>query len=163
MTLTLKNSSNPPVTVFSMSGVWLSNLTTPEEDWSVQISGSAKGTISPSNPLTIVADPDYPYVLLNVLTSGSGLLSDGVTPISISGDFYLTPAKTVYGFYNLTIAGNTPRQEPLQGHSIQARKNLHSTWSAVTDINIHSLVLRRNNNSLLKSHLKTPRCGRGSL
>jgi hypothetical protein len=108
MTLTLKDSSSPPVAVFSMSGVWLSNLTTPEQDWSVRISGSAKGTISPSNPLTIEPYEDSKSVVYaNIFdVSGSGLLSDGVTSISIDGYFFFTPLKTVYGFYQLTIGSN---------------------------------------------------------
>ena len=110
MTLTLKDSSSPPVAVFSMSGVWLSNLTTPEQDWSVQISGSAKGTISPSNPLTIEPYEDSNSVVYaNIFdVSGSGTLSDGNTPVSIEGYFFFTPSKNVYGFYdNLTIGGNS--------------------------------------------------------
>jgi hypothetical protein len=108
MTLTLKDSSSPPVAVFSMSGTWLSNLTTPEQDWSVQISGSAKGTIGPSNPLTIEPYEDSNSVVYaNIYdVDGSGLLSDGVTPISIDGYFFFTPAKTVYGFYELNINGS---------------------------------------------------------
>jgi hypothetical protein len=109
MTLTLKNQSTPPVTVFTMSGVWLSNLTTPEQDWSVQISGSAKGTISPSTPLTIEPYEDSNSMLYaNIYdVNGSGLLSDKVTSISIDGYFFFTPLKTVYGFYQLIIGGNT--------------------------------------------------------
>ena len=75
------------------------------ESWSVKISGSAKGTISPSNPLKIETHTDVnndPYA--NVFDiSGSGYLSDGVTPISIDGYFFFTPANTVYGFYELNI------------------------------------------------------------
>jgi hypothetical protein len=118
MTLTLKDSSSPPVAVFSMSGVWLSNLTTPEQDWSVQISGSAKGTISPSNPLTIEPYEDSNGVVYaNIFeVSGSGLLSDGVTSISVDGYFFFTPLKTVYGFYDqLTIGANSPETGTLSG------------------------------------------------
>ena len=115
MTLTLKDSSTTPVTVFTMSGVWLSNLTTPEQDWSVQISGSAKGTISPSNPLTIEPYEDNNGSYANIFdVSGSGYLSDGSTVISIDGDFFFTPLKTVYGFYNLTIGAN-PETGTLSG------------------------------------------------
>jgi hypothetical protein len=81
------------------------------EHWSVQISGSAKGTISPNNPLKIETYKDSnnePYA--NVFDFyGSGTLSDG-TGISIEqgeGYFFFTPAKTVYGFYQLTIGANT--------------------------------------------------------
>jgi hypothetical protein len=99
-----------------MSGAWLSDLTMPE-NWSVQISGSAKGTISPSNPLKIETYKDSnnePYA--NVFdVSGSGYLSDGNTPISIDGHFFFTPAKTVYGFYQLTIGSNPEEEGTLSG------------------------------------------------
>jgi hypothetical protein len=106
MTMTLKDLNNAPV--FTMSGVWLSELTMPE-DWSVQISGTVKGTISPNNPLTIEPYEDSNNeAYANVFNvSGSGYLSDGNTPISIDLIFFFTPLKTVYGFYQLTIAGNS--------------------------------------------------------
>ena len=107
MALTLKNQSTPPVTVFTMSGVWLSDLTMPE-NWSVQISGSAKGAISPGNPLKIETYTDLndqPYADVFDI-NGSGTLPDGITPISITGDFFFTPAKSVYGFYELNINGS---------------------------------------------------------
>ena len=111
MTLTLKDSSSPPVAVFSMSGVWLSDLTMPE-NWSVQISGSAKGTISPSNPLKIETYKDLnnePYA--NVFdVSGSGFLPDAITPISITGYFFFTPLKTVYGFFDQLTIGSNPEE-----------------------------------------------------
>jgi hypothetical protein len=107
MKLTLKDMSNPPVTVSSMSGVWLSDLSMPT-DWSVQISGSAKGSM---NPLTIEAyqDSNNPEGYANLFdVYGSGLLSDGVTSISIDGYFFFISAKAVYGFYDqLIIGGNT--------------------------------------------------------
>jgi hypothetical protein len=109
MTLTLKNQSTPPVTILSMSGVWLSELAMPES-WSVQISGSAKGTISPSNPLTIEAYQDSNDVVYANLFHfyGSGTLSDGATPISIDGYFFFTPTKAVYGIYDqLTVGANS--------------------------------------------------------
>jgi hypothetical protein len=113
MTLTWKDQNNAPV--FTMSGAWLSDLIMPE-NWSVQISGSAKGTISPNNPLKIETYKDSnnePYA--NVFdVSGSGALSDGSTSISIDGYFFFTPLKPVYGFYQLTIAGN-PETGTLSG------------------------------------------------
>jgi hypothetical protein len=117
MTLTLKNQSTPPVTVLSMSGVWLSELTIPES-WSVQISGSVKGTISPNSPLTIEAYEDSNNVVYANLFHfyGSGTLSDGATPISIDGYFFFTPAKTVYGVYDQLIIGtNTPETGACSG------------------------------------------------
>ena len=99
-----------------MSGAWLSDLTMPE-NWSVQISGSAKGTISPSSPLKIETYKDSnnePYA--NVYeVNGSGCLPDGVTPIRIDGYFFFTPAKTVYGFYQLTIGSNSEEEGTLSG------------------------------------------------
>jgi hypothetical protein len=104
--LVLKDMSSPPVSVMSMSGVWLSGLSMPE-DWSVEISGDAKGTM---NPLTIVAyeDSNNPEGYANIFdVSGSGLVSDGVTPISIDGYLYFISAKKVYGIYDrLAIGGN---------------------------------------------------------
>jgi hypothetical protein len=121
MTLTLKDQNNAPV--FNMSGVWLSELTMPEE-WSVQISGSVKGTISPNSPLRIVAVQDSNNeVYANFFYFyGSGTLSDGATPISIEeGYFFFTPLKTsagnvVYGvYYQLIIGANTPEAGTLSG------------------------------------------------
>ena len=113
--LTLKDQSNPPVSVFSMSGVWVSELTMPE-DWSVEISGSAKGTM---NPLTIVAyqDSNNPEGYANIFdVYGSGLLSDGATPISIDGYFFFISAKKVYGIYDqLTIGANSPEDGTFSG------------------------------------------------
>jgi hypothetical protein len=106
MKLTLKDQSNPPVSVFSMSGVWLSELSMPE-DWSVEISRSAKGTM---DPLKIVAyqDSNNPEGYANIFDlSGLGVLSDGVTDISIDGYLYFISARKVYGIYRLTI-GDTP-------------------------------------------------------
>jgi hypothetical protein len=103
--LVLKDMSSPPVSVMSMSGVWLSGLSMPE-DWSVEISGDAKGTM---NPLTIVAyeDSNNPEGYANIFdVSGSGLVSDGGT-ISIDGYLYFISAKKVYGIYDrLAIGGN---------------------------------------------------------
>jgi hypothetical protein len=102
--LTLKDQSS--VVVSSMAGVWLSELSMPE-DWSVGISGSAKGTI---NPLTIVAyqDSNNPDGYANIFDlSGTGLLSDGGTSIKIDGYLFFISAKKVYGIYDLTIDGNT--------------------------------------------------------
>ena len=109
MTMTLKDTNNPPATVFTMSGVWNSDLNMPaDSDWSVQISGSAKATI---NPLVIVAveDPNNNNeTCANLFSlSGAGTFSDGSTTISIDGSFFFTPSKTVYGFYQLNIGGNT--------------------------------------------------------
>jgi hypothetical protein len=103
--LTLKDMSN--VLVLSMSGVWLSDLTMPP-DWSVQISGSVKGTINSNNPLTIVAYQDTNNEeYANIFdVSGSGFLSDGVTTISIDGYLFFISAKTVYGMYQLTIGAD---------------------------------------------------------
>jgi hypothetical protein len=103
--LTLKNQSS--VVVSSMAGVWLSELSMPE-DWSVGISGSVKGAI---NPLTIVPyqdsnNPDEDYANIFDL-SGSGLLSAGGTSIKIDGSLFFISAKKVYGIYDLTIDGNT--------------------------------------------------------
>jgi hypothetical protein len=112
--LTLKDQSNPPVSVMSMSGVWVSELSMPE-DWSVEVSGSAKGTI---NPLTIVAyqDSNNPEGYANIFDlSGSGLLSDG-RPISIDGYFFFISAKKVYGIYDqLTIGANSPEDGTFSG------------------------------------------------
>jgi hypothetical protein len=102
--LTLKDQSS--VVVMSMSGVWLSELSMPE-DWSVGISGSVKGTI---NPLTIVAyqDSNNPEGYANIFDlSGTGILSDGGTSIKIDGYMFFISAKKVYGIYDLTIDGNT--------------------------------------------------------
>ena len=114
--LTLKDMSNPPVSVMSMSGVWLSGLSRPE-DWSVAISGDAKGAM---DPLTIVSyqDSNNPDGYANIFdVSGSGLLSDGFTPISIDGYFFFTPAKkTVYGIYDqLVIGANSPEDGTFSG------------------------------------------------
>ena len=101
--LTLKDQSN--VVVSSMSGVWLSELSMPK-DWSVGISGSAKGTM---NSLTIEAyqDTNNPEGYANIFDlSGSGFVSDMVTPISIDGYFFFISAKKVYGIYQLTIGAN---------------------------------------------------------
>jgi hypothetical protein len=101
--LTLKDQSS--VVVSSMSGVWLSELSMPE-DWSVGISGSVKGTI---NPLTIVAyqDSNNPEGYANIFDIyGSGSVSDGVTSISIDGYLFFISAKKVYGIYQLTIGAN---------------------------------------------------------
>jgi hypothetical protein len=76
------------------------------KDWSVGISGSAKGTM---NPLTIEAyqDINNPEGYANIFDlSGFGLVSDGVTPISIDGYFFFISAKKVYGIYQLTIGAN---------------------------------------------------------
>jgi hypothetical protein len=103
--LTLKDMSNPPVSVMSMSGIWLSELSMPV-DWDVEISGSAKGTM---NPLTIEAYQDSnSEVYANVFdVYGSGLLSDMVTTISIDGYLFFISAKKVYGIYDrLTIGAN---------------------------------------------------------
>jgi hypothetical protein len=106
--LTLKDQSNPPVSVMSMSGVWLSELSMPG-GWSVEVSGDAKGAM---DPLTIVAYEDSnnpPQGYANIFdVYGSGFLSDGVTPISIDGYFFFISARKVYGIYDqLTIGGNT--------------------------------------------------------
>ena len=109
MKLTLKDMSDPPVTVLSMSGVWLSELSSMPTDWSVQISGSAKGSISPNNPLKIEPYQDSNNEIYANLFDlyGSGLLSDGAT-ISIDGYFFFISAKAVYGIYDqLIIGGNT--------------------------------------------------------
>jgi len=113
--LTWKDMSNPPVSVSSMSGVWLSELSMPE-DWSVQISGSAKGTIDPSNPLKIVAYQDSKKeVYANVFdVLGSGKLSDG-TSISIDGYLYFISAKMVYGMYQLTMMGANTEEGTFTG------------------------------------------------
>ena len=106
--LTLKDQSNPPVSVLSMSGVWLSELTMPEpEDWSVEISGSAKGTM---NPLTIEAyqDLNNPEGYANIFdVYGSGLLSDG-SRLSRSMDISsLFRPKRYMGFMNSLVGANT--------------------------------------------------------
>ncbi|HXX35617.1 MAG TPA: PKD domain-containing protein, partial [Thermodesulfobacteriota bacterium] len=99
MTMTWKDGNNAPV--FTMSGAWLSSLTMPE-DWSVQIAGSAKGTIS---PLTIESYQDSNNVVYaNIFDlKGSGAVSDNSMTISIDGYFFFTPSKNVYGFYQFTI------------------------------------------------------------
>jgi len=97
--MTWKDGNNAPV--FTMSGAWLSSLTMPE-DWSVQIAGSAKGTIS---PLTIESYQDSNNVVYaNIFDlKGSGAVSDNSMTISIDGYFFFTPSKNVYGFYQFTI------------------------------------------------------------
>jgi hypothetical protein len=110
MALTMQDLSNPPVTVFTMSGVWLSelNLNIPV-NWTVQISGSIKGTFSPSSPLSITGDVDAG--IFDV--AGSGYLSDASGSISITGELFFTPSKafagnTVCGVYdNLAYNGNS--------------------------------------------------------
>jgi hypothetical protein len=102
--LTLKDQRN--VSVLSMSGVWLSELSMPG-GWSVEISGSAKGTM---NSLTIEAyqdlsNPEEDYANIFDLY-GTGSVSDGVTSISIDGYFFFISAKKVYGIYQLTIGAN---------------------------------------------------------
>jgi len=77
------------------------------EDWSVAISGDAKGAM---NLLTIVAyqDSNNPEGYANIFdVNGTGVLSDLVTDISIDGYLYFISAKKVYGVYDrLAIGGN---------------------------------------------------------
>jgi hypothetical protein len=114
--LTLKDQSN--VVVLSMSGVWLSELSMPQ-DWSVEISGSAKGTM---NLLTIEAYQDSNDDYANVFdVNGSGLLLSTINPyyvttITIDGYLYFISAKKVYGIYDqLTIGENSPEDGTFTG------------------------------------------------
>jgi hypothetical protein len=141
MTLKLIDQNNAPV--FTMSGAWLSSLTM-FENWSVQISGSAKGTISPSSPLKIETHKDLnnqPYA--NVFDfSGSGTLPDGVTPISIAGYFFFTPGKTVYGFYELTNGANSPETGTLSGTlNLSTKKFTFNLTTTSTNGNGHKYTL----------------------
>jgi hypothetical protein len=101
-----------------MSGVWLSELSMPK-DWSVGISGSAKGTM---NLLTIEAYQDSNDDYANVFdVNGSGLLLSTINPyyvttITIDGYLYFISAKKVYGIYDqLTIEENSPEDGTFTG------------------------------------------------
>ncbi|MGA2516635.1 MAG: InlB B-repeat-containing protein [Thermodesulfobacteriota bacterium] len=111
MKLTLKDLNN--VSVFSMSGVWLSELDIPM-NWSLKISGSSTGTI---DPLTIepFKDSNNSVVPNMFIIYGSGLLSSGIN-VSFEGWFLFIPPNTVYGyFYPLTIGTNSPETGTFSG------------------------------------------------
>jgi hypothetical protein len=112
MTLKLIDPNGAPI--FNMSGVRLLSEPSIPSGWNATISGDVQGTF---NTFTIAPYPDPVNSSVDCahifMVTGSGILSDNTTPISMNGNFFFTPSinsngNIIYGIYNpLTIGATT--------------------------------------------------------